>query len=805
MSALIADLRFAVRTLGRRRGFFAVAVATLALGIGAATSIFSVVDGVLFRPLPFPEPGKLVAVYQTYPEWRKEPILASSWDKITLSVPEYRDWRAQQTSFDDVAIYSTVQSIVTGGDAPEQVSVVRASASLLSVLRARPILGRGFLPGEDQPGGPAVTMVSHDAWLTRFGGDSGVIGRTVRFEDSSYEVVGVLPPGLSLQRASTPPPPFWGPAGQDSAENAQRGNHNYLALGRLKAGVSADQAARETARIINAGSDRKEPSGARVTDFQIEQTRHVRKPLLVLLAAVALLLLIACVNVATLLLGEAATREQEMATRVALGAARGRLVRQLLTESLTLAGAGALLGTLLAYGGTRVLVAMAPPRIPGLTDVRTDVRVLAVALLAAVVTGLLFGLAPALTLSRSGPASLVRAGAGQSARGRGRLQRAFVAVQLALSVVLLVGAGLLSRSFARLTAVDPGFETDRLLSVRFALPRRVARDETTRADYYRRALERLAALPGVVAATGGTTSPFTNANSSTSVEIDGLAATPDARRREAQQRVIMPNYFATLGIPLRAGRTFTEQDRAGTPFVAVVSESMARRDWPDVSAIGKRVHFRGEWRTVVGIVADIKFRTLAADDEPTVYAPFGQMSQGLSFLVRTRGEPGQMATVVRAALSEVDRNVPVTTIDAMPDLLDRSFAEERYRTMLIGLFGLLAAVLAAVGMYGVTSRAVSRRTREVGIRMALGATARSVSGLIVTQTLAGVVLGVGVGLAAALAATRLLAPYLFGVSATDPWTYAAILVLLGIVSLGASWIPARRAGRIPPAAVLRAE
>jgi len=805
MSALIADLRFALRTLGRRRGFFAVAVTTLALGIGAATSIFSVVDGVLFRPLPFPEPGRLVAVYQTYPEWRSEPILAASWDKITLSVPEYRDWRAQQTSFDEVAIYSTVQTIVSDGDAPEQVGVVRASPSLLSVLRARPALGRTFLPGEDQPGGPAVTMLSHEAWLTRFGGDSGVIGKMVRFEDKPHEIIGVLPPGLALQRTSAPAPPFWAPAAQDSAENAQRGNHNYLAIARLKAGVTAEQAALETARIMNAGSDRKEPSGARVTGFQIEETRDVRKPLFVLLAAVALLLLIACVNVATLLLGEAATREQEMATRVALGADRRRLVRQLLTESLTLAGAGALLGTLLAYGGTRILVAMAPPRIPGLADVRTDLRVLAVALVAAMMTGLLFGLAPALTLSRSGPASLVRAGAGQSARGRGRLQRAFVALQLALSVVLLVGAGLLSRSFTRLTAVDPGFRTEGLLLVRFALPRRIASDEATRADYYRRALARLAALPGVDAATAGTTPPFSSSNSSTSVEIEGLGATADARRREAQQRVIMPNYFTTLGIPLRAGRAFTDQDRDGGPFVAIVSESMARRDWPDSSPIGKRVRYRGEWRTVVGIVADIKYRTLAANDEPTVYAPFGQVSQGMSFLVRTRGEPNGMAPVIRTALAEVDSRVPVTTLDAMPDLLKRSFAQERYRTFLIGLFGALAAVLAAVGMYGVTSRAVSRRTREVGIRMALGATGRSVSGLIVGQTLAGVIVGVAVGLVGAVAATRLLTPFLFGVSATDPWTYAAILALLGVVSVAASWVPARRAGRVPPAAVLRAE
>jgi putative ABC transport system permease protein len=799
---MLADLRFALRTLTRRRAFFIIAVTTLGLGIGAATSIFSVVDGVLLRPLPFQEPGKLVSVYQTYPEWLKEPILASSWDKITFSVPEYRDWRAQQTAFDDVAIYATNQMLLTGGNTPELVPVVQASTSLLPVLRVHPVLGRRFLPGEDVPGGPAVALVSYEAWLARYGGDSAVIGKTVPFEAKSYEIVGVLPPKLTLRRTSAPPPQFWIPM-QDSSDAARRSDHSFFAIARLAPGVAEQQAALEVARIMNATEPRTPPSGARVTPLQIEQTRDVRKPLLVLLAAVALLLLIACVNVATLLLGEAASREHEMATRVALGAARMRLLRQLLTESLALAAIGGALGTALAYGGTRALVAMAPARIPGLADVRMDVRVLGVALGAALTTGLLFGLAPALTLSRSGPASLMRSGVGQSVRGRGRLQKGFVALQLALSVVLLVGGGLLSRSFARLTAVDPGFSTERLLVVRASLPRAVAESETARADYYAQALARLGATPGVVATAGGTTIPFTNSNASTTVEIEGPAATAEGRQREAQQRVVTPTSFATLGIPLRAGRLFTEQDRKGSPTVALVSESMARRDWPDASPIGKRVRYRGAWRTVVGVVGDVKFRSLSADVEATVYAPFAQVGQGLTFLVRTRGDAAATAPLVRATLADMNRAVPVATIDVMDDLLRRSFAEERYRTMLIGMFGVLAAALAAVGMYGVTSRAVSRRTREVGIRMALGASSRSISGLIVTQTLTGVALGVVTGVGAALAVARLLAPFLYGVSARDPATYVAILALLGVVSVAASWIPARRAGRIPPAVVLR--
>ena len=801
---MLADLRFALRTLIRRRTFFIIAVTTLALGIGAATSIFSVVDGVLFRPLPFQDPGKLVAVYQTYPHWRNEPILARSWENITLSIPEYRDWRAQQTSFTDVAVYNASSYVVRGEDGPELVPVYQTSASLLSVLRKAPVRGRDFLPGEDVPHGPKVALVSYETWLARYGGDSAVIGKAVQFETSAYEIVGVLPPKLSIRRGSGSPPQYWVPI-QDSSDATQRTNHSYWALARLKAGVSADRAGLETARIINAGDRHSHGDRARVNALQIEQTREVRKPLLVLLVSVGLLLVIACVNVATLLVGEAASREQEMATRVALGAGRARLVRQLLTESLALAGLGALVGTALAYGGTRVLVALAPARIPGLEDVRTDLRVLGVALTAAAVTGLLFGLAPALALSRSGPASLVRSGAGQSARGRGRLQRTFVALQLALSVVLLVSAGLLSRSFVRLSSVDPGFQTDRLLVARMALPREIARDEARRVAYYREAIDRLASTPGIVAASGGTNIPLTGSNSSTTVEIEGLGATRDSSSREAQQRVVLPTYFATLGIPLRAGRGFTDEDRADANAVAIVSESMARRDWPTASPVGKRVRYRGAWRTVVGVVGDVRFRSLGADVEPTVYAPFAQVNQGLSLVVRTRDDPAELAPTVRAVLASVNRDVPIASLDAMPDLRARSFAEERYRTFLIVLFGVLAAVLAAVGMYGVTARAVSRRTREIGIRMALGASSQSVSTLIVAQTLAGVVVGVAVGATAALGAARVLAPFLFGVSTTDPETYVGTLALLGAVSILASWIPARRAGSVAPATVLRSE
>jgi len=371
--------------------------------------------------------------------------------------------------------------------------------------------------------------------------------------------------------------------------------------------------------------------------------------------------------------------------------------------------------------------------------------------------------------------------------------------------VLLVGAGLMSKSFARLTAVDPGFNADRLLSVRIVLPLRMALDSAARLDYYAQAMARLAATPGVVAVAGATLIPFSNSNNSTTVEVERLAGPSTDREREAQQRAVTPSYFATLGVPLRAGRLFTDQDRPGAPDVVIVSEAMARRDWPNESPIGRRVKYRGAWRMVVGIVGDIRFRSLSSDAEATIYAPYPQLGQGLAFLVRTRGDASATGPVVRAVLSSVNRNVPVTSMDALSELVARSFSEERYRTVLIGMFGVLAAVLAAVGMYGVTSRAVSRRTREVGIRMALGASSRSVSSLLVSQTLGGVGIGVAVGIATSLAVTRLLAPFLFGVRPSDPATYVAILAFLAVVSVVASWIPARKAGKVAPAVVLRSE
>ena len=800
MESLFLDLRFALRSLRRRPTFAAVTIATIALSIGAATAIYSVVDGVLFRSLPYHDAGRLVGVWQTDPDRRIQGILAPNWDRAPLDYTDFITWRAKQTSFVGVGVWTGFGAMLPGDGGPEQVVGSRVSPGLFELLGVRPILGRTFLPGEDVVGGPHVTMLSYDAWTARFGGRQNIVGSTVRFDDVPYEIIGVLPKDFTLERGK-PGAPFWIPAGQRPGDVGQH-NRGFRAIARLKPSVTSEQASVETRQLLNAG-DPASNKGVRLTNVVREETRDVRAPLLILLGAVGLLLLIACVNVATLLLGEAATREVEMSARVALGATRGRIVRQLLTESVFLSIAGAALGAVLAWWGTKVIVALAPQRIPGILTAAVDARVLIVTLVAATATGMLFGLAPALMLSEAGPATLLRAG--QSVRGRAGLQRAMVATELALSVVLLVGAGLMSRSLQKLTVVDPGFRSDRLLAVRlsFADP---FRDTIQLRQFYTDALGRLAATPGVTGATAASNVPFTGGSSSSPYLLEGEGdAERKSHKHEVQQRVIAPNYFATTGIPIIAGRAFTADDRTDSPPVAIISEAAARRDFPNESAIGKRINYQGAWREIVGVARDVKFSRLSSPDQPSIYTSITQRISVMDIVVRTSGDPAASTARVREVVQDVGPTVAITGVEVMDALIRRSFSEERFRTALIDLFATIAAVLAAVGMFGVTSRAVSRRRHEVGIRVALGATGGSVVRMIVGHTLGGVAIGVVLGGLVAIAAARVLVPYLFGVSAYDPATYFGIAGLLVGVSVVASWVPARRAGRVEPAIVLRGE
>jgi putative ABC transport system permease protein len=801
METLLLDVRFALRSLRRRATFTAVAVATIALSIGAGTAIFSVVDGVLFRSLPYHDAGRLVSIWQTDTIRKKQAVLSTYWDRVPLDYTDFIVWRQKQTSYSGVGVWSGFGGMLTGLGEPEAIIGSRVSPGLFEVLGVRPILGRTFLPGEDVVGGPLVTILSYETWMTRFGGRRDIIGSPVRFDDKSYEIVGVLPPKFTLERGK-PGAPFWIPAGQNKGDVGQH-NRGFRAIGRLQPGVTLEQASTETEHLLNA-TDPSTSKGIRISDFVRDETRDVRAPLLVLLGAVGLLLLIACVNVATLMLGEASSRDAEMSARAALGASRSRLVRLLLTESLLLSAVGSAFGVLLAWWGTRVIVALAPERIPGIQTAHVDARVLAVALAAATITGLLFGLAPAMTLATSGPAALLRSG--QTVRGRGGLQRVMIATELALSVVLLVGAGLLTRSLQKLSAVDPGFRTENMLTMRMSFAGRYWEDSIRVHTFYNQVMPRLRAIPGVSDVTLTTSVPFAGGSSSSPYLLPGEGdAERSSHKHEVQQRTIAANYFAVMGIPVIAGRAFSSEDRAGSTLVAIISEAAARRDFPTESAVGKQVMYQGSLRTIVGVVRDVKFRGLGAADQPAIYTPISQRQDLLDIVIRARADAATMTSAVRAAVRELDPAFVPGKAEIMDDLVRRSFGEERFRTALIALFGAIAAVLAAVGMYGVTSRAVSRRTREVGIRVALGATPRTVIAMIVNQTLAGVTIGVLIGAATAALASRVLVPYLFGVTSHDPATYGAIFMFLGLVSVLASWVPARRAGQVEPAIVLRGE
>lgn len=809
MNSFLQDLRFTVRSLRRRPVFAAVAIITMALGIGATTSIYSIVDGVLLRPLPFRDSGRLVQIREIFYDWRGNPVFGSNWDRIPLGMDEFETLRDKGTVFSSIGAWANTSfTLAPAGGAREELRAVRVTASMLGVLGERVVRGRDFNRGEDVLGGPRLALIGYDAWHRRFGGRDDVVGTFLsadRGSDNleSYEIVGVVPKGLTLEQRSAPAD-IWILAGQDSSDRGHE-NRGLSTVARLKPGVTIQRAEAEVNQLI-ARRVEQGRMGARLADWHVEQTRDVRTPLFVLLGAVGLLLVIACVNVAMLLLGEAAARGQEIAARVALGAGRARLVRQLLTESLVLAGIGSAVGTLVAWGATKGLVALAPPQVPGIGGVHIDLRVLAFATAIAVTTGVLFGLAPALSLSRLSAGSVLRADARQIVAGHGRFQRSLVAIELALSFLLLVGAALFSKSLEKLSAVNPGFRADSLLVVNFALPAGVSGDSTRARALYLALAERVGKIPGVAGVTAQSVPPFSGGSSSSPNEIEGHPLEPGQRGPEAQHRVVMPGYFQTMGIPLLAGRALGDEDQVNSDPVVVVSESMAKRDWPGEIALGRHVRHQGVWRTVVGIVGDIKYRELASDDEATLYAPYTQRAQSsLALMVRTRVPPGTETAPVRAAILEMAPGAIIRRVDVMSDLVRRSFASERFRTLLVSLFGLLAALLASVGLYGVTARAVGQRRREVAIRVALGASAQSVVALIVRSTLGGVAIGIATGMVVAIAAARWAAPLLYGVGARDPATYGAIALLLIAISGAASWIPARRAARVQPAIVLRGE
>ena len=816
---LLQDLRFALRGLARRPGFTAVAVFTLALGIGATSAIFSVANGVLLRPLPYERPDEVV-------------LARTRWDgnpRGQFSLPEFLELRERSRSLGRVAAYSNGTLTLTGDGPPERLRAGFLTADALPVLGVGPAVGRGFAAEEDLPGQPAVVLLSDGLWRRRFGADPGVVGRTVTMDDVPTTILGVMPPGFQLPtHYAVPGMEVWSLLQLDpGVDRSERGWHWLEVVGRLRSGNDVAMADRELAALA-AEMRRSHPNeyqdefAAYAVLASHELVGDIQPVLLVLLGAVGLLLLIACANVAGLLLARAEARQREIAVRAALGAQHGRLVRQLLTESIVLAVAGGLLGVLLAMWLVQGLVAAAPPTLPRLEAIGVDGWSLAFAAGLTLATGLLFGLAPALHAAAPNLfMTLTEGGRGGTSGGaRQRFRRGLVVGQIALALVLVVGAALLIQSFARLRSVDPGFVPENLLTARVELsPVRYATNQQIR-TFFDELVRRLEAIPGIRSVATVKALPMTQLELGDWSFIEEGRHSMPPRPSEwtmAFWQAVSPGYFATMRIPVLQGRGLEPQDRIGAPGVAVINRTLAEQVWPGGNALGRRILLGGGatdsvWRTVVGVVGDVRHRGLDASAQPEIYLPHGQFPAGtgtalrtLRLVLRSELEPAQLTASVRSVVTSLDPDIPLTEVQTMEEALGLWAAERRLTMLLVSGFAVVALVLGAVGIYGVMAHMVAQRTREIGIRIAIGAVPREILGLVLRQGawLAG--LGIAAGVLGAFAATRLLVGLLFGIAPGDPFTFAATALSLGLVAVLASVVPALRATRVDPIDALRTE
>jgi putative ABC transport system permease protein len=803
------DVRFALRSLRRTPATVAAALVALALGIGANSAIFSVVDGVLLEPLPYPAPDRLLLAFESNP--------ALGLPTFHVAGLDFLDWRAQSRSFSALAAIETARVNWTGREQPEMLQAGRVSSDFWRVVGAPRMpggmLGRAFTAAEDRPGSRHVAVLGDGLWRRRFGADPGAVGRSMTLDGEVYTIVGVAPRDLDFPNHRD----VYLPLALDPAK-ADRGAHAYLALGRLAPGVSIGRAQSEmsglAARLARQFPATNENWGVRLVPLAENLVGAIRPALLVLAAAVAAVLLIACLNVANLLLVRMAARDREPAVRAALGAGRGRLVRQVLTESALLSLGGGLLGLLLAAWGVRALVALGGDKIPRAGAIGVDWKVVAFTLAVALLTGLACGLIPALQSSGSHLQEALKEGGRAVAGGaRGRFARqALVLAEVAIALVLLVAAGLLIKSFARLHAVDPGFRTQGVLTLDVAPPELKYKGDARLLAFYRELLARLERLPGVDHA--GSVYPLPM-GSDGMVLIYAAGDRPFPRLQDAPSatvRWVSPGYFQALGVPLDKGRVFTAQDTERTVPVAVINRRLARKLWPGGDALDKRLALGdprqkdAQWMTVVGVVGDVRQQSLGKDPGDEIYTAQLQAPLATATLVvHTPGDPRALAGPVRQAVAALDRDLPIAQVRTMEDVVAASLAPNRFDAVLLGLFAGLALALAAVGVYGVVSYTVSQRTHEIGIRMALGAQGEDVLGLVLGQGMALVGLGLALGLAAALAATRELASLVYGVSTRDPWTFASVAAALAAVALAANLLPARRATRVDPLVALRQE
>jgi putative ABC transport system permease protein len=807
LETLVQDVRFGLRTLARTPVLSAAAVLALALGIGANTAVFSVVNAVLLRPLAFPEPHQLLFVAEATPTGGPDDV----------APPNFLDWRGAQTVFADLAAYTPVSLNLTGVPSPETIDGYRATASLFSVLGVDPWLGRRPDAAGDVAGGGREIVLSHELWRSRFQGDSAVLGRALTLDDEPYTVVAVMPAGFAFPVES--PGRFWVPMAFTEGDVTSRGAHYLNAVGRLRPGVTvgAAQAAMDVIaqRLADAYPASNADAGVALAPLKHVVVGASRTTFLLLWGAVAFVLLIATANVASMLLARAAARGREMATRVALGAGARRLVAQLLTESLLLAAFGGALGVLVAAGGVRILHALNPGNVARFGQATIDPLVLGFTALVALGAGVLFGLAPALAVTRRDVTAGLREGGRGTVGGATQWYRGVLVVnEVALAVVVLVGAGLMLTSLRNLLDTDPGFDTDRVLSLRINLSRTAYPDHASRVTFFDRLEERVTALPGVEAAGAITFLPMTFPGGTLGIAIEGAPPPQDGQWEGAVFRVVTPDYFAAMGIRMREGRAFRRSDDASAPGVAIVTRALAERHWPDRSAVGQHLKLGGPtstapWLTVVGVAEDVRAFALRRPPETGMFVPVAQPHPAWTaprgVVVRAAGDPAALAASVRAAVWSIDRDLPISHLRPMREVVGATLDETRFYAVLLGLLGVIALALAAVGIYGVMAYSVSQRTREFGLRLALGAQPGAIVGMVLRRGLALAAVGLGVGVAGAVGVTRFLGSQLYGLSPTDPGTLArGVLLLLG-TALAACALPAWRAARVNPMDSLREE
>ncbi len=814
MAALFDDLRFSLRWFARAPGFALVAVGALALGIGADTAIFSVVNGVLLQPIPYPEPDRLVAVYER----------ASGFDQGAIAYPNFLDWRRENRSFRGIAAFRNNDFNFTGSGRPVHLSGEYVSAGFFPVLGVKPLLGRSFSPEEDRRGAGGVVILGYGLWKGRFQADRAVLGKSVTLNGRVYTVIGVLPSSFRFRDQADLYIPLaqWG-----AAELPERDSHPGLrAVARLKPGVTVAAAHADMSRIASALAKEYPKSnagrGASVVPLHNDMVRDIRSTLLLLLGAVGFVLIVACANVANLLLARATTRRRELAVRTALGAGRGRIVRQLLTESLVLGVTGGVVGGLLAYWGTRLVLAAIPDSLPRTQHVVMDVHVLLFTLGVSVLTGVLFGLAPAFQASNSNLQEPLKEGARTSGRGRRRTEGSFVAVQIGLAVVLLAGAGLMIQSIWRLWRVDTGFDTSHVLTSQIALSPTVVGNSSRIRMAFEQTMARVRALPGVSSTALTGLVPLSGEFNAVSFGTDEGEAQSAASNRpySALWFITSPDYLKVLGIPLIKGRFFTERDTTASDPVVVIDEVMAKHLFPNQDALGHHIDMQigpdSAFR-IVGVVGHVKHWGLDSDSTAKIrdemYFPVAQIpdrflpeaTAGLHLLLRTSAGPSAVVPALRAAVAGPTEDQPVYNVRTMTQIIASSLAERRFIMLLLIAFASSALVLAAIGIYGVMSYAVGRRTQELGVRAALGASRADLLRLVMREGLALTAVGTAGGVLAALALTRLLAKMLYGVQPADPLTLAAVAAALFAVACVASYLPARRATRIDSIAALRYE